>query len=274
MNANDWLARLRGSRFDSAALSLKDLLNIPLVRKLESGSGKVLVPMHGLLHPLDDLSAGYESVLAMAADVMAGALGTVHDLSHASGIVLLDEIDAHLHPRWKMRIVQSLRATFSAMQFIVTTHEPLCLRGINEQEVVVLQREGDEVRYIDNLPSPSDLRVDQLLTSELFGLHTALDPKIDADFDVYYRLLAKGERLTKREQAKLAGLRKKLPPIRIVQMLGDTKREQLVYEAVDQFLADTLVQKSERQADTLRADLNQMRDDVKRRIADIWQGAV
>ena len=37
----------------------------------------------------------------------------VHDLRHAAGIVLLDEIDAHLHPRWKMRIVESLRATFS-----------------------------------------------------------------------------------------------------------------------------------------------------------------
>ena len=59
----------------------------------------------------------------------------------------------------------------------------------------------------------------------------------------------------------------------MVRMLGDTKREQLVYEAVDQFLAKALVQKSESQADTLRADLNQMRDDVKRRIADIWQGA-
>ena len=79
-------------------------------------------------------------------------------MSHASGIVLLDEIDAHLHPRWKMRIVESLRATFSGMQFIVTTHEPLCLRGIKEQEVVVLRREGDDVRYIDDLPSPSDLR--------------------------------------------------------------------------------------------------------------------
>jgi hypothetical protein len=193
-------------------------------------------------------------------------------LRHASGIVLLDEIDAHLHPRWKMRIVESLRATFSSMQFIVTTHEPLCLRGVHEKEVVLLRREGDEVSYIDNLPSPSDLRVDQLLTSDLFGLHTALDPKIDADFDVYYRLLAKGERLTTREQAKLTSLRKKLPPIRIVQMLGDTKREQLVYEAVDQFLANALVQKSQSQADSLRADMDQMRDDVKRRIADIWQG--
>ena len=61
MNANDWLARLRGPRFDSAALSLKDLLNIPLFKKLAIESGKVLVPMHRLLHPLDDLSAGYES---------------------------------------------------------------------------------------------------------------------------------------------------------------------------------------------------------------------
>ena len=273
MNANDWLKRLRGPRFDSAALSLKDLLNIPLFKQLEIGLGKVWVPMHGLLHPIDDLSAGYESVLSMAADIMAGALGSVHDLSHASGIVLLDEIDAHLHPRWKMRIVESLRATFSSMQFIVTTHEPLCLRGIKEQEVVVLRREGDEVLYIDNLPSPSDLRVDQLLTSELFGLHTALDPKIDAAFDEYYRLPAKKDRLTKGEQAKLARLRKKLPPIRMVQMLGDTKREQLVYEAVDQFLANTLVQKGQSQADTLRADLDQMRDDVKQRIANIWQGA-
>ena len=50
--------------------------------------------------------------------------------------MLLDEIDTHLHPTWKMQIVRGLRQMMPAMQFITPTHEPLCLRGLEEGEVV------------------------------------------------------------------------------------------------------------------------------------------
>jgi predicted ATP-binding protein involved in virulence len=273
LNANAWLTKLKGERFDSAALSIKDLLALSDDSVLDVSARRVRVPLHGALHPLDDLSAGYESVLATVCEIVAGVLGSVHDLRYATGIVLLDEIDAHLHPRWKMRIVGRLRATFPAMQFIVTTHEPLCLRGAEDNEVVLFQRdENGEPSYVADLPSPKDLRVDQLLTSELFGLYTAIDPTRDAQFQEYYRLLARENELNATERARLADLRKDLPPSQIVHLLGDNRREQLIYEAVDQYLAKTLVHRDAEQAAGMREELQNAREDVKRRIAAIWTG--
>jgi hypothetical protein len=100
-----------------------------------------------------------------------------------------------------------------------------------------------------------------------------LDPDVDAKFDTYYRLLAKGdERLTEQERTTMIRLREELPPIRIVRLLGDTKREQLVYEAVDEYLAKTLVHKDAGESAALRQTLAGAREDVKRRIAEIWKG--
>jgi len=267
-NAHHWLAGLKDRKqFGSAALALKDLLRLPGMIKLHVEKRKVLMPLHGIRTSLDDLSAGFESVLIIATDIMSGVIGSVHDLTYAPGVVLLDEIDAHLHPRWKMRIVESLRRTFSSMQFIVTTHEPLCLRGLNENEVMVLKREGNEIVSLDNLPSPSGMRVDQLLTSELFGLHSAVDPEIDEIFAAYYKLLAK-DSLSSTEQQKLEELRKRLPDIPVVALLGNTQREQLIYEAVDGYLARELVHRNPRIAKKIRSET---RDDVKKQVADIWK---
>jgi predicted ATP-binding protein involved in virulence len=268
-NANDWLVGLRQKQFDSAALALKDLLNLPGRTNISIKARRVLIPINGIRISLDELSAGFESVLSMVADIIAGVVGGSHDLRHAPGIILLDEIDAHLHPRWKMRIVEALRGTFSSMQFIVTTHEPLCLRGLNENEVVVLRRENNELVSLDDLDSPSKLRVDQLLTSELFGLQSTLDPQLDEALSNYYRLLAKPDgELTSKEEEKLEELRKELPPVRVVELLGDSQRERLIYEVVDKYLANELAHRNP----TVRQEMKmQTRENVKKRIADIWR---
>jgi uncharacterized protein (TIGR02646 family) len=270
VDANRWIAQLKSQEFGTAALALKDLLDIPLETNLSVQARRVLIPLHGGMQPLDELSAGYESILAAVADIMAGVLRTVRDLRKAAGIVLIDEIDAHLHPRWKLRIVKALRKTFSSIQFVVTTHEPLCLRGVKEHEVALLKRDGDEVAYLTELPSPSELRIDQLLTSELFGLYTALDPDVDAKFQAYYALLAKGNDLTTSERKTLEDLKSQLPAVELVQMLGDSKREQLIYEAVDQHLASRLPQRNNATAGDLITNLAAADEDVKQRIAAIW----
>ena len=95
---------------------------------------------------------------------------------------------------------------------------------------------------------------------------------MDAEFDAYYRLLAKGEALNAAERADLARLRETLPPMRIVQMLGDTRREQLVYEAVDQFLRTRWSRRARRRpTPSGRPGADARRRET--RIADIWKGA-
>ena len=58
------------------------------------------------------------------------------------GIVVIDEIDAHLHPAWQQRILQALRDTFPNVQFIVTAHSPLVVAGCKKYEVAVLRRKN------------------------------------------------------------------------------------------------------------------------------------
>lgn len=261
-NADGWLSGLRLDDFSAVALSLKDLLRLPERARLARSAGRVLVPLNGLRHPLDDLSAGYESMLVMAADIIAGHLGLSRDFSHTRGLVLLDEVDAHLHPRLKMQIVERLRAAFPSLQFIVTTHEPLCLRGVRKGEVAVLERRGPDITLFEDLPDPSSLRVDQLLTSNFFGLGSTMDPALEADFGRYYELLAlPAEERSAEQREELAALRKRIPRYEH-RLMARTGREELIYEAIDQFIARDLVRRG-----PARAKLPALRRQTQERVA-------
>ena len=195
-DAKKWLLKKRTSKeFGKIALTLKDLLLLdPMEDEIQQDlkENQVWILKNGKKQSLEQQSDGYKTVIALAVDIMAFFMRENVSFELAEGIVLIDELGTHLHPRWKMRIVTSLRTAFPKLQFIVTTHEPLCLRGLNEGEVVVLKRDYEtrEVETISDLPSPSDYRVDQLLTSEFFGLNSTSDPTVEATFNQYYRLLA------------------------------------------------------------------------------------
>lgn len=242
IDVQEWLRQLDPVQFRNVAISLKDLLDI------KKGQGDLQFERHtksndpgrfGLVwrkhfDPLEYFSAGYQTVVALACDIMAGAKD-VSDMRDFSGIVLLDEVGTNLHPTWRMMIVERLGRTFPRMQFIASTHEPLCLRGLGSGEVAVLKRDRRRVNLIDNLPSPAGLRVDQLLTSEFFGLHTTIDPDIERDYDAYYGLLAReATSLTPKEKKQLEELRYRLAE---TTNLGASRRERMVFDIVDKFLA-------------------------------------
>jgi hypothetical protein len=234
-DVDEWYRSIRSSKVKgSAALSLKDILSLPSRTRIRQVAGKMEARVNGVDVTLGEMSAGYQSVVTLAADIMAAVLGQARDLRHALGIVVIDELDAHLHPRWKMEIVERLRRTFPLIQFIVTTHEPLCLRGLRDDEIAVMRRrDRGQVELITDLPPIEGLRVDQLLTSPLFGLHSTLDPSLDRDFRDYYALLPRTD-LSDDETAKLAALRSKVATVGV---LGNSRRDQLVYEVIDKYLA-------------------------------------
>ena len=264
-DADAWLRQLKGAKaFGSAALSLKDLLGLTPRTRLSRQGGKVRVRIGGVDVGLDELSAGYQSVVVLAIDIMAGVHGRAHDLRYASGVMLIDELDAHLHPRWKMQIVTSLRRTFPGLQFIATTHEPLCLRGLKTGEITVMRRKGRAVEVISDVPSPEGLRVDQLLTSPLFGLHSTVDPEADRDFQRYYQLLGKPS-LSSEEESERQRLSGRLAEAGLLgaPVVGSTRRTQLIYDAVDQYLANEPLSSADPQ--------RQVREETKQKVADIWK---
>lgn len=119
------------------------------------------------------LSSGFQSTIAWIADLLghyALDMGRVVAPSEMRGIVLIDELDLHLHPRWQMQLVPALRRIFPKLQFVATTHSPLILPGLQRGEALVLRAKDDgrvEVRESDD--DPRLLTASQLLR-EYFGV--------------------------------------------------------------------------------------------------------
>lgn len=240
-----WLHEAPRGEFNRYVRSLSALLPRQDAATFSRRAGVIYVATPGSRNSLNDLSSGYQAVLALALDIMSVMRRGWDDMNGAEGVVLIDEIDAHLHPRWKMKIVPLLRQLFPRMQFIATSHEPLTLRSLESAEVAVLRRaSGGEVFAVNGrqaeIPSPKYMRTDQLLTSELFGLHSTDDPAVDAMFEAYYDLLAKRPQ-GKEDKKKLARLKEDLADKR---QMGTTPRERIVLEAADAFLAEREAEKA------------------------------
>ncbi|WP_198008839.1 AAA family ATPase [Ahrensia sp. R2A130] len=216
-NPIHWLADLDDQQFYAAARALREVLLLDNDDDFERDAdddddeGRIYITHHGQRTALKDMSVGYKSVIAMACDIIRELLYHYDNLEFAHGVVFIDEIETHLHPRWKMQIMQLLRKAFPKVQFIVTTHDPLCLRGMYDGEVFVLQRTeaGDTVEKVTDLPSIRGMRAEQILTSEFFGLGST-DPKTDAILIRFNRLLERHESLNDDERKELEALGEQL----------------------------------------------------------------
>ena len=260
-DADEWLSSLRKAKFDNVADGLKDLMLLgDDDRFFRTKKGEIKAHVLDRDTYLSDLSDGYQTVLALAIDIMSIMQERWELMEIAEGIVLIDELDAHLHPRWKMQIVKRLRRTFPRVQFIVTTHDPLCLRGFNQGEIVVMRRDGENrIVALTDLPDPNALRIEQILTSEYFGLYSTVDPEVEALFDEYYDLLALRER-TPQQGERLQALKAQLDGRAL---LGSTPRERLMLEAADQFVAEQAKElDSQRRVD--------LADQARSTIVELW----
>ncbi|KYF76550.1 hypothetical protein BE17_48380 [Sorangium cellulosum] len=98
---------------------------------------------------VDQLSQGEKCLLAMVGDLarrLAMANPFADDPLQGGGVVLIDELELHLHPGWQRRIVPALERTFPNCQLLVTTHSPAVLGHVEHDAVVILKPEGTGVR--------------------------------------------------------------------------------------------------------------------------------
>jgi predicted ATP-binding protein involved in virulence len=100
----------------------------------------------GALMPFHQLSDGYRRMFALVADLARRAavlnpqLGA-DAVSQTPGVVLIDELDLHLHPRWQREVVGALKRAFPCLQFIATTHSPFIIQSLRPGELVRLEGE-------------------------------------------------------------------------------------------------------------------------------------
>ena len=162
--------------------------------------------------PLSGLSLGYQTTLAWTVDLASRLYERYPDsqnpLSEAA-IVLIDEIDLHLHPRWQLQVMDHLTHYFPKTQFIATAHSPLVVQAAANANLAVLNRIDGQV-VIQNRPQfVKAWRVDQILTSDLFDI-PARSKEIESLIADRDRLLAKGTTLDTSEEKYLKELDKKL----------------------------------------------------------------
>lgn len=180
LDAERWLLTLNDAKFEAVSTALKDLLALEagyrFIRKPKVSPPRVVLEHLGVPQPLRHLSDGYQSVLALACDIMAVMVRLWEVMEIAEGIVLIDELEAHLHPRWKQRIATSLRRAYPRIQFLYSTHDPLCLQNAPPGEVHIMKRDPQTgVVSIHQQDVPPGLRADQILTGWWFGLPKTID---------------------------------------------------------------------------------------------------
>lgn len=272
-DARGWLLTRTEAEFKAATTVLAQLLSpeatAASVEFKRTGRTKSQPPQFKIKFPVQDawllptqLSDGYQTMLALAVDIMRMLSAKWADYTNAEGVMLIDELSAHLHPRWQMRVVTSLRQAFPRVQFFATTHDPLCLRGLRQGEIVVLRADaGGKIAAQSDLPDPLALDANQLLASEHFGLFSTVDPAVEALFEEYYQLLALAEH-NPAQAERLAALQKQLQD---KQAFGATPREQIALEVIDRHLAKKLTLFDP----TLRAAVEaQMRAEAAARLAE------
>src|SRR5262249_6308371 len=161
------------------------------IELLSEGTQSLLGWVGVLLRRLNDF---YSATLE---NQQSATKGNAPSLLEQPALVLMDEIDAHMHPKWQQIVVSKLKNLFPNCQFIATTHSPLIVVGLEQREVFLLRQQeavssGEFPRASESadrsfVPQvvverpPHSLRgwgADQVLTGALFGLQTVLDPKI------------------------------------------------------------------------------------------------
>jgi predicted ATP-binding protein involved in virulence len=178
---------------------------------------------------LEQFSDGYKIIIAMVADIasrMAEGNPDMDEPLMTSGIVLIDEVDLHLHPKWQRTILKDLHRVFPNVQFIVTTHSPIILLGAADIAQIVLL-DGSHIIDDTNLDI-SRYDVSQILLTQLFGLESVYSPKYDEMFKRHEDLLLRYHTLTKEEQEELSKLDKQMRDFSYSQSLDDIKINDLV----------------------------------------------
>lgn len=170
-----------------------------------NSDGRILFDVKGDKVPTLSLSDGYRSVLALAGELIWRLLMSFPDSENPlleEGVVLIDEIDIHLHPAWQRKLPTTLRELFPNIQFIVTTHSPFIAAGAGEDAVAYrLSWRDGEVSLVEII-TLAFLNVEKVLQSAAFELVSPFSAETQKKIDLYFTLKAKTN-LTKEEMTQL-----------------------------------------------------------------------
>ena len=158
--------------------ALKQVINNILNKDvtIEIEGSRVVFVERGYRESIDELSEGYRSMIIFVCDLLYRLLDNnpqTNNIFKIPAVVLVDEIDEHLHLKWQRHIVKKLRDIFPNIQFIFTTHSPTIIQGASNDALIFrVYRENGVTKVSDPYYKKelNDLMVNSLITSSLFGL--------------------------------------------------------------------------------------------------------
>lgn len=254
-NPKEWLLRAdysasKLSRFQKRAISqfekVKEVLlkvlpdvdeirfkqgaEAPYITKVEFKTKYGWVEFH-------ELSLGYRTSMAWVVDLASRMFDLYPETKNPltePAVVLIDEIDLHLHPKWQRDLLPWLSEIFPNTQFIVTTHSPLIVQSAvaRDANIVVCRREGDHVVIDQSIEAVRNWRADQILTSDLFGLETARPKKIEPFLEEREKILSKAK-LTKKDEKRLSKLEDEIGYMPVSENPEDDKAMDIIRRAAE-----------------------------------------
>ena len=183
--------------------------------------------------PLSQLSLGYQTVFAWTVDIAWRLLERYPDSPNPLGepaIVIVDEIDLHLHPRWQREIRGHLTGHFPSVQFIATAHSPLMAQSSLGANLAVLRKLEDHALILNDPTVIKEWRLDQLITSDLFNLPSARQLEVEELLD-RRRELSQKRTLSVKERQKLAELDRKLGELPTAESSADQNAMDIIRRA-------------------------------------------
>jgi hypothetical protein len=147
--------------------------------------------------PFHALGDGYRSTAGWVLDFLGRTFASLTDAGakqggEPTGLVLVDEVDEHLHPSWAREILGLLAQTFPDVQFVATTHSPVTLAETRADEVVLVRQRNTVVEVLQNLPDTTAMTIDALLRGRWFGLTETMDGETEALLAQYKAALRVG----------------------------------------------------------------------------------
>lgn len=226
--------------------------------RIDARAKQVYVMTHDGSVPLEAVSQGTQSLMGWVGVLLQRMWEFYDNEENPTGrpaLVLMDEMDAHMHPAWQYSMVKTLRTMFPGVQFIATTHSALLLAGLRKEQVYALRRDPETRQVVPSRTREdfSDMRADQILLSPLFGLPSTLGDGLARKIARYSELLGMASREEKLEtefETLRAELQDKLS-------YGETPVQKQVEQAIQKALP-------------IPADIpKDMELEIKRRLAEL-----
>ncbi len=164
------LGRFHKSIYQSTIDHMRRILQLSRNHRFELTKSGIIVsgPKIGKRIPLDAVADGYKLTFSWLCDLIGWAMiaSKIDKVGKIQGIILVDELEQHIHPSWQTELLPYLKRIFPDLQVIATSHSSLVALSAKPDELFVLRRKGRQVDPVKDVPDFTGYSAEDMLTDE------------------------------------------------------------------------------------------------------------